>query len=411
MVAERSGVMSKHTFMDVQGFAGGFSMGVTQAGLQLIGKCEMKGAFGAANMEANRHLLGNKWDLQVGPQESWENRGAEVVIGNPPCSAFSPLSAKGFRGMGSPVAHCMWAMAQYAARANPYIVTFESVQQAYNQGLPMMRDIRTWLEYETNDKWELYHVLHNNASVGGASIRKRYFWVASRIPFGIEEPTIKRVPLLHDVLGDLMGLGQTWEPQPYRRKPSWWAEHLRSESGAVDGHIGRNDALDVRRALQLLEGTYWNEGEVIGMVAKRYYEEHGCLPSLWGNMAEKWSKKEWQVGFHQPNKLKWDKMARVITGAVLHKNLHPREDRFLTHREAARIQGFPDDWLIRPLQGVSGLSMTWGKGIPVHAGKWLGKWIKRALDDNPGEYTGELIGEREHVIDFTNVYRQVTSER
>lgn len=401
---------SKHTAMDVQGFAGGFTLGMVNAGFELVGKAEMKGAFGAANCEANRHLLGNKWDLQVGPQESWENRGAEIVFGNPPCSAFSPLSAKGFRGMNSPISHCMWAMAQYTSRANPYLMIFESVQQAYNQGLPMMRDIRTWLEHDSGQKWELYHVLHNNASVGGASIRKRYFYVVSRIPFGVEEPEIKRVPVLADVLGDLMGLGQTWDAQPYRHPASWWAKPLRSKTGIVDGHIGRNESLDVKRVLQLMEKMSWGEGEVVGDVAKRYYEKYGELPNLWLN-TQKLVDKGWQMGFHQPIKMKWEKMARVITGAVLHKNIHPRENRFLTHREAARIQGFPDDWTIRPLRGVSGLSATWGKGIPVHAGKWIGGWIHNALDGNPGQYTGELIGEREHVIDWTNTYRKVTSER
>jgi site-specific DNA-cytosine methylase len=397
--------------MDVQGFAGGFSMGMTNAGLILIGKAEMKGAFGAKNMEANRHLLGNKWDLQVGPQESWENRGAEVVIGNPPCSAFSPLSAKGFRGMNSPISHCMWAMAQYSARAMPYVVAFESVQQAFNQGLPMMRDIRTWLEYESKEKWELYHVLHNNASVGGCSIRKRYFWVASRIPFGIDEPEIRRTPVLEDALGDLMGLGQTWEAQPYRKKPSWWSRQLRSSSGLVDGHMGRNEAVDVKRTLQLLHGGPWAEGETVSMVAERYYQEHGHLPPLWAHLESKFVANGFKMGFHQPNKLHWDRMARVVTGAVLHKAIHPREQRFLTHREAARIQGFPDDWLIRPLRDVSSLSMTWGKGIPVQAGAWLGGWISEALDGNASDNTGELIGEREHKIDYTNTYRKVTWER
>ena len=400
-----------HTAMDVQGFAGGFSMGMVQAGFELVGKAEMKGAFGAANMEANRHLLGHKWDLQVGSQETWENRGAEVAFGNPPCSAFSALSHKDFRGMDSPVSHCMWAMAQYAARAMPYIVTFESVQQAFNQGLPMMRDIRTWLEYETGTQWELYHVLQNNASVGGCSIRKRYFWLASRIPFGIELPEVDRVPTLEDALGDLLGLAQTWERQPYRRAPSWWAQQLRDPSGAVDGHIGRNAAPDTLRALQLLEGTHWDEGEIVSQVARRYYEKYGELPPLWNGSSDRLVAKDWMMGYHQPSRWRWHKMARVVTGAGLHKVLHPVENRFVTHREVARIQGFPDTWRILPLRGAPGLSATWGKGIPVQAGRWLGEWISKALDGEPGLVTGKDMGEREHVIDVTNIYRKVSDER
>lgn len=73
--------------VDVMGFAGGFTLGMAQAGFQLAGKREMKGGFGVANCEANRHLLGNDWQAQVGPAESWEVvSGTDVVFGNPPCS-------------------------------------------------------------------------------------------------------------------------------------------------------------------------------------------------------------------------------------------------------------------------------------------------------------------------------------
>ena len=50
-----------HTFIDALGFAGGFTLGMVQAGFELVGKREMKGGFGVPNCEANRHLLGNGW--------------------------------------------------------------------------------------------------------------------------------------------------------------------------------------------------------------------------------------------------------------------------------------------------------------------------------------------------------------
>lgn len=72
--------------VDVMGFAGGFTLGMVQAGFQLVGKKELPGGFGVANCEANRHLLGNDWRAQVGPPESWEviSGGCDVVFGNPP---------------------------------------------------------------------------------------------------------------------------------------------------------------------------------------------------------------------------------------------------------------------------------------------------------------------------------------
>jgi hypothetical protein len=75
-------------FVDCMCFAGGFTLGAVQAGFELAGKCEMKGGFGAPNCEANRHLLGQDWKLQVGDPSTWEHPGGEVVLvtGNPPCS-------------------------------------------------------------------------------------------------------------------------------------------------------------------------------------------------------------------------------------------------------------------------------------------------------------------------------------
>lgn len=68
--------------------------------------------------------------------------------------------------------------------------------------------------------------------------------------------------------------------------------------------------------------------------------------------------------------------------------------------------GFPDAWLIDPIKNTPGLIATWGKGITVDCGRWIGEWIHTALDDNPGSYTGDKIGDREFLIDVTNAWSQ-----
>lgn len=403
-----------YTAVDCQGFAGGFTLGMTQAGFKLVGKKEMTGGFGVPNCEANRHLLGYDWEADVCKPEDWTPISADVLFGNPPCSGFSALSNKKFRGADSPVNACMWAFIDLCARMDPLpqIAIFESVQQAFSGGLTLMRALRETLEAITGEQWTLTHLLHNNASIGGASIRKRYFWVVHRIPFGIEEPELTRVPNLMDVIGDLEGLYEsTWDAQPYRRPPTWWSKERRSDHGMVDGHVGRNSPA-IRRAMSLIaDGVEWGERENLGVVIRRYYERFGKLPDDWPN-AEKLIEKDFHMGFNQITRWKSGGMARVITGAALDVALHPHEPRMMTHREAARIQGFPDDWRIRPLKGQSGLHMTWGKGIPVDVGRWVGGWLEKALDGNPGSMTGEpMEQEREFKIDVTNVYRSVTDER
>src|SRR3954468_14092101 len=128
--------------IDVEGFAGGLTLGVVQAGFELAGKRELPGGFGVHSCEANRHLLGYKWNSQVAADYEWTPKQVPLVFGNPPCSGFSLMSASAFRGVNSKINSCMWALVGYAARCSPEIVIMESVQQAFTQGRPLMQQLR-----------------------------------------------------------------------------------------------------------------------------------------------------------------------------------------------------------------------------------------------------------------------------
>src|SRR5262245_12418172 len=394
--------------VDCQGFAGGFTLGMVQAGFTLVGKREMTGGFGVANCEANRHLLGDTWRSESVDPEAWSSVDADVVFGNPPCSGFSVMSVQDFRGADSKIIHCMWAFVNYAVRVRPYVAVFESVQNAYTSadGHALMLALRERLEAGTGYAYTLHHLRHNAIALGGAAVRRRYFWLASRVPFGVERETLPRHPLLNDVIGDLHNLSATWQAQPYRSPPSWWSTDRRSASGAVEGHVGLSNPL-TRRIADLMAGVEWEPGMAIGAVAQRYWDTHARLPDSWNGQEEKLVKNEWFMGFTTPVRWRGDGYGRVVTGGGLHNIVHPFLDRTVTHREVARILGFPDDWRILPLRRVSGLNMTWGKGFTVDCGRWAGRWIRAALDGTPGSYPGELVGDREYDVNFTNDYAKL----
>ena len=393
--------------IDCLGFAGGFTLGMVQAGFELAAKRELPGGFGGPNCEANRHLLGQDWKLQAVDSAQWDVCDADVVFGNPPCSGFSGMSAKHFRGAHSPINHCMWSFVEYAARVRPAVAIFESVQLAFTRtdGLELMRLLRSHLEEKTNDQWTLYHVLHNAYSVGACSQRRRYFWVASRVPFGIEWPTQPRLPVLDDAIGDLEGLPERWEPQAYTADHSWWAAPRARRDDVVDGHISVRSPL-VERVADLLEKVEWRPGEHLSLVARRYFKQEGRLPHSWSSTQDKVVASNFNLGYNTPVRWRANDAARVITGGAMVTALHPRLRRMLTHREVARVMGFPDDWLIEPLKGSPGLQLTWGKGITVDCGRWIGDWIRVALGGTPGSFTGVEIGDREHLIDVTDAWKQ-----
>ena len=106
-------------------------------------------------------------------------------------------------------------------------------------------------------------------------------------------------------------------------------------------------------------------------------------------------------------------MARVITGGAVHLVVHPTLPRTLTHREAARIQGFPDAWKIWPVRNAADLGPGWGKGVPVHAGRWIAHWARESLLGRPGSSSGvdDSDGyERERHVQLTHTYRSLAQE-
>lgn len=391
-----------YRFVACQTFAGAFDMGMVQAGFELVHKVEQKGGFGMPNCLANRDLLGHNWTHQSGDYRAWEAPNVEVIASNPPCSGWSAMTDTKYRGADAKVNACMWALMEYAARVKPQIIIMESVRQAYTTGRTMMTALRDDLEAKSGLKYDLYHVMQDAIELGGAAVRKRYFWVASQIPFGVDFPVVKRTPLLPDVIGDIENLAETWQLQPYRQPASWWAEKSRSARGVVDGHTTRTGVAH-RRTLELVElgeclGDPWQQSWHIGQYAKHIYGRHGCLPESWNHMMPKLLTTDFHMGYISTTRWDNSRAARVITGGALDLVLHPTQPRFISHREVARIMGFPDDWRILPLRHQSSLKMTWGKGVTVQCGKWIGDNVRNALDGSPGSIVGTPVGDREWLI-------------
>ncbi len=308
------------------------------------------------------------------------------------------MTDKASRGVDAKVNHCMWDLMDYAAKCKPQIVIMESVRPAYVMGREMMTALRARLEEGSGRRYGLWHIYQNAIDLGGAAHRPRYFFVASQVPFGVEWPNVRK-PLLADVIGDLVPLSMTWQYQPHRTPATWWSRSARNGHKVTDGHVTHHGPY-ISRALDLMHFNdgEWPEGWAVPKLAKHVWETKLALPESWDYTKDKLIKRDFNMGFTTMVRWTWDKPARVITGAGLYAVMHPRLPRPITHREAARIMGFPDDWRILPLRHVPGIVATYGKGITVQCGKWIGDWARHALDGEPGSVTGEPVGDREWFI-------------
>jgi site-specific DNA-cytosine methylase len=267
-----------------------------------------------------------------------------------------------------------------------------------------MNKYRLMVEEISGKKYDLYHVKQNNLQLGGFSYRPRYFWVAVRkgLKFGAQVTEPKEFPKIMDVIGDLAKLPHQWEEQKYIEKHSKFTKSLRSQNGKVNGHIGKNTihSQRIQEVFDIIGNDGWQgNGDLGGAIKKAVEMNDGKFPQRWVDISARVLRKEYKLGFSQPYRWKEDHWCNVLTGSALDHVVHPTEPRLLTHRECARMQGLPDDWDIEGAKDYSAMQAVWGKAVPVHAAKWLGDAVVASLDGEPNGPQGELIGDREWLID------------
>lgn len=396
--------MSKPTFIDCNGLAGFMSYGFVNSGM------EMKLRTGTLNFgnpvaELNRHHLGDNWSsFFSNDEEDWPVLDADVVLGCPPCSGWSVWSGPANRGPDAAAHEHTRAFMRYAAKVKPKAIIFECVQQAYTQGRDTMVKYRDMVEELSGKKYDLYHVKMNNLQVGGFSYRARYFWTAVEqgTPFGAIANTPEKMPTMMDVIGDLENCEITWDAQKYSGEPSEFVKNLRNANGMVDGHMAKQNVNSTRIAdiFDVLGNEGWKPMTPINRALRSAVEKNnGQFPQTWLGLADKIVEHDYNMGFSMPSRWDAHSWAHVLTGSALDHVIHPTQPRTITHREAARIQGLPDSWMFADARGYSALASTWGKAVAAQAATWIGEATVASLNGEPNGPSGELIGDREWLID------------
>ncbi len=180
-------------------FAGGFTMGVQKV-FDVQAQLEVHG-FGIETAERNCGI-----PVINCAAKDWPEVEAEFAYGNPRCTGFSTITS-GY----SDDTHGPWArqtcdihqLCEYTAGRFD-IICWESVQQAYTVGRPLIRHL---IEKHFAPKhYRIAHVFVNAASFGNAQNRRRYFFMAYRDDrnFNITPPEISAYqPLMADAIWDL----------------------------------------------------------------------------------------------------------------------------------------------------------------------------------------------------------------
>lgn len=342
------GVKQNLNFIDLFSGAGGISCGLEQLGMN----CLLGLDYDKYAVDTFRHNHPNAasycGDIRnLKKKEFFDligNQNVDLIVGGPPCQGFSTV------GTGNPDDernHLFYHFLRMVKYANPSYLIIENVT-----GLLAKKNERT-----------LHAILKSISSLG-------YFVdfnVLSAEQYGVPERRRRTI-----IMGSKHHPGITL-PKPSRKKPVTVGQALKNLS-ARGGKLHNHDIdsatpknkLDIQRLAKIPEGR-----------GIRYEKDEKELlpPRLRFNVDWK------QMRERRFRQTKYQRLHRQLPSPTImtHRGnyYHPTENRFLTAREAAKLQSFPNHFVF-----TGPLSAQWrqiGNAVPPQLAKELGKHIL-ALD-------------------------------
>ncbi|MDG4802685.1 DNA cytosine methyltransferase [Micromonospora sp. WMMD980] len=361
--------------------AGGLSLGLTEAGFRVVLSADRD----PESVETHRHHYpGLTLDCDLGESVNVrriaalvKEAGIELLSGGPPCQPFSRAGRSLIRHQvrhGLRPAHDerrdLWrSFLEVIQLARPAAVIMENVpDMALDREMFILRTMVHELEsigYAVEER------VVDTLRYGVPQFRQRLILVALRDGVAFDWPT--EVPdrvSVWNAIGDLPEVEGGWRPEggadgwsDYAGPASAFQRQMRrgvaqADTGKVFDHITRPVREDDLRAFDMMDAdTRYSD---LPEDVKRYRDD---------------------IFDDKYKRLSEDTYSRTITAHIAKDGywyIHPRQDRTLTVREAARLQTFPD-WF-RFAGPPSAAFRQIGNAVPPALGTQLGRAVMTALD-------------------------------
>lgn len=337
----------------IEGFCGpgGMSLGLKQAGFQIERAFDIDGpSIATHNRNLGNHGLVKDAQEVSGfalMSELGIKRGdLDLFAGGPPCQGFS----KQKRGahLGDSRNDLVNEYIRIVNELQPRFFFFENVaifgQKRGKHYISVMHE--TFLDYEISP----YFI--NSSNFGLAQARERFLVVGRRRDvrgaFHFPNRIVKRQTTVGEAL---KGLPEP--PKDYSVHPKW-ANHQQAKV----------TEMNILRFSHVPQGGGWKDiPEMLRLPChQRVDTEKGGWPDVFG-------------------RLEWDGLCPTITGGfdsfTRGRYGHPLKNRPLTPREAARIQGFPDDYAFEGNRGD--VRSQIGNAVPPPVAYGVGSYILKSL--------------------------------
>ena len=308
-------------FLDVFCGAGGLSLGFTQAGWECVGAVDSWEDAVSSYGENFSHTV-QQWDLlEWTPRRLGLSRGdVDWVIGGPPCQGFSTV---GKRQKHDPRNDLIKQFGRIVAQLRPNGFLIENVV-----GLRDMDFVHTVQRLFEELRYSVTVFVLRSADFGVPQLRRRIFFVGSRDGLVFDPPHARCSPIdyitVWDAIGDLPSLGAGESATHYSYIPfTAYQRRLRRGSKSLFGHDASAHPPSLVRAISFIP-----DGGDRKSIPARYQPRSGYHNSY--------------------SRLHSASPAVAVTQNMGKPSgtrcIHPFQNRGLTAREGARLQGFPDNF-------------------------------------------------------------------
>lgn len=347
-VASMSTASSPLPFIDLFCGAGGFSLGFAGAGFYPVLAVDTN--WNAAQSYRDHFgpccLVADLRTMNQFPS-------ASVIIGGPPCQGFSVLPGLGRRGRERDDRNnLVFTFADVVASVRPLIFVAENVATIFK--LP---EGNAFLERTRQLGYRVECEILNAADFGAPQLRKRAIIIGSRIC----DPRFPDASHVNPNKRDLLNM------------------HLKAWVTVRDA-IG-----DLPRDPDGIS----DELHAPRMIKAQTLERYRRIPAggNWHDLPDDLLFKCWKGdrirGTDLMGRLSWDKPSltvRTDTRPEKGRYLHPEADRAITLREAARLQGFPDDFKF--FGSKHDVAAQIGNAIPIPLANAIAVAVRRMLAES-----------------------------
>lgn len=358
----------KFTVVDLFCGAGGLSLGFSRAGFTSVLALDH---FDAAVRTYRENLGDHVQEAEISLDT--ELPPASLIIGGPPCQGFS---SAGLRRAGDKRNTLVSVFARLIAANRPRAFVFENVEgfltgENGDRVFDLLRPL-----VEAGYRIHLRKV--NVANYGVAQHRKRVVAIGglgwnpefpqpTHTAFGAPGAALisglPRTPTLAEALAGL--------PPPSEDEPGVPQGHWSGPLSPDDAE--RVAALRPGQTMRDLPERYWHES----------FKRRAFRRVMDGTPTERRGGAPSGI-----RRLRPDEPSKAITGGARSEFVHPTENRYLTLRECARIQGFPDDFNFFGTQAEQALLV--GNAVPpafaeVIASSVRGQLASKKQKNLPGQ--------------------------